>query len=301
MASSGGWWFGWRGVVLLAVLVTLMMFAATGCGGGNASTEDGGMPNTMVGDAGSGGGGGGGGGATTGDAGALPATLTVDAVSNSIVLELCIGMTPATISDMTPGLHTIGITASDLSKGSVSGTNNSQLPSSDDYVIVHVESGSATSRRFFMLNGVGTIADFTIGSAGAVQIMFIDSDTAFNGGRSTVTVDGTGPNTTVDGMANVLAWSTGCSATPATLTVDGRGHRATLADSTLTAGDGSRDDFVLLRLPSETPMDPARYVILNGVGTSIDFTPYLSQTLSAWFISSAPGASGRATVVVTDL
>ena len=48
-------------------------------------------------------------------------------------------------------------------------------------------------------------------------------------------------------------------------------------------------------------MDPSRFVILNGVGASVDFTPYLGETLRAWFITPTPGASGRATVVVTDL
>jgi hypothetical protein len=58
---------------------------------------------------------------------------------------------------------------------------------------------------------------------------------------------------------------------------------------------------VLLRLPSERPMDPFRYVILNGVGTTLDFTPYLSGSLRAWFVTQSAGATGKATVVITDL
>ena len=87
----------------------------------------------------------------------------------------------------------------------------------------------------------------------------------------------------------------------ATVTVSDRRYRATLVDSTLSAGAGSKDDFVLLRLPSEKAMNPSRYVILNGVGASIDFAPFLGEALRAWFITAAPGASGRATVMVTAL
>ena len=131
--------------------------------------------------------------------------------------------------------------------------------------------------------------------------MFIDSDATYNEGQATVTLDTTGPSATVNGMANVLPWNMGCSSTPALLAVSDRPHRVTLTESTLSAGSGSQDDFVLLRLPSERPMDPFRFVILNGVGASVDFTPYLSQTIRAWFITPTAGASGRATLVVTDL
>ena len=99
----------------------------------------------------------------------------------------------------------------------------------------------------------------------------------------------------------MLAWNSGCGSTPATATVSDRRYRATLVDSTLSAGAGSKDDVVLLRLPSEKAMDPSRYVILNGVEASVDFAPYLGETLRAWFITSAPGATGRATVMVTAL
>jgi hypothetical protein len=295
MAWSRGSGFVWS---VTAALLLVVLVAAPGCDDGNASAEDGGTQNTMVSDAG-----GGGGDGASGDAGAPPATLTLDAVNNSIVLERCAGLMPATVIGLTPGTHSIGLTASNLSKGSVSGPNDSQLPSFDDYVIVHVPLaiGAATDRRFFMLNGVGTMTDFTMSTGGEVHFMFVDSDAAFNSGSSTVTIDGTGPNATVDGIANVLAWSTGCSSTPATLTVSNHRHRATLADSTMSAGDGSREDFVLLRLPSEQPRDPSRFVILNGVGASIDFTPFESDSLRAWYITPEIGASGQATVVVTDL
>ena len=80
-----------------------------------------------------------------------------------------------------------------------------------------------------------------------------------------------------------------------------RPHRATLADSTLSAGGGSRDDFVLLRLPSERPMDSSalrhpqrgrgqrRFHALPGRRLCV---PGSSPPRSA--------RSGRATVVVTD-
>ena len=86
-----------------------------------------------------------------------PVMLTVDAVNNSIVLDRCTGLMPATFGDVAAGAHTLALTASTLSKGSVSGTNENQLPSFDDYVIVHLPlaAGDDASRRFFMLNGVG--------------------------------------------------------------------------------------------------------------------------------------------------
>ena len=119
--------------------------------------------------------------------------------------------------DVAAGEHTIALTASTLSKGSVSDANDNPVPSFDDYVIVHLPlaAGDAASRRFFMLNGVGAMANFTLSAVGAVRLMFIDSDATYNEGQGTVTLDATGPSTTVDGMANVLAWNSGCSSTPA--------------------------------------------------------------------------------------
>jgi hypothetical protein len=307
MACSGGSVFGWRGVAVLVLL------AAAGCGGGNARAEDGGAQgNAMIGDGGGGGPDDAGGTLSNTDAAThgasdsgppLPVMLTVDAAHNAIVLDRCTGLTPAAFVDVAVGAHTIALTASTLSKGSVSDAKDNPLPSFDDYVIVHLPlaAGDDASRRLFMLNGIGDMTSFTLSAPGTVQLMFIDSDVTYNGGIGTVMLDATAPGTTVDGLANALAWKTGCASTPATLTISERPHRATLVDSTLSASGGSKDDFVLLRLPSERPMDPSRFVILNGVGANIDFTPHLDDSLRAWFITSAAGASGRATVVVTDL
>jgi hypothetical protein len=234
-----------------------------------------------------------------------PPMLTVDALLHSIVLDRCTGFTPATI-DVPAGQHTIALTASTLSKGSVSDPNDNPIDSYDDYVIVNLplSASEPASRRFFMLNGIGNMKSFMQSTVpGTVKLMFIDSDATFNAGQATVKLDTTGPTATVDATANIIAWNMACSATPASLTVSDRPHRATLTESTLSAGGGggSADDFVLLRLPTERPMDPHRFVILNGVGATIDFTPYLGQSLRAWFITTAPGATGRATIVVTDL
>ena len=300
MSWSAGSGVGWR------QLAVIMLAAAAGCSGGSEGAADAGaLGNDTIDDAGGGHGGGGSGGADAPADGAnddgppRPVTLMVDAVNNSIVLDRCTGLTPATIADVAAGDHTIALTASTLSKGSVADGDENQLPSFDDYLIVHLP-GEAPSRRFFMLNGVETTASFTLSTPGAVQLMFIDSDAAYNAGQSTVTLDGAGASTTVDALANVLAWKDGCASTPAAVTVSGRPHRATLVASTLSAGGGSQDDFVLLRLPSERPMDPSRFVILNGVGASVDFTPYLGDSLRGWFITSAIGGSGRATIEVTD-
>ena len=312
MAWCGGSGSGWRQVAVL------MLLAAGGCSGGNATADGGALGNAMTGEAGSGGGddasGGGaagGGAAGSGAAGGgatdsgppPPVMFTVDAVTNSLVLDRCTGPTPATLVDVAAGAHTIALTASNLSKGSVSDTNDKPLPSFDDYVIVRLPlaAGDEASRRFFMLNGIGAAEEFTLSAPGAIQLMFIDSDVTYNSGQSTVTLDAMGPSATVDGLTNALAWKTGCASAPATIEVSERPHRAKLVDSTLSAGGGSKDDFVLLRLPSERPMDPSRFVILNGVGASVDFTPYLGDSLRAWFITSALGATGQATIVVTDL
>jgi hypothetical protein len=293
------------------------LLAASGCGGGGASPGDGGaLGSPTIGDAGSGGsdgapggaggapggaGGAGGAGAAGGDRPPQPIMLTVDAVRNAIVLDSCTGLMPAALTDVPAGEHTIALTTSTLSKGSASDANDDPVPSFDDYVIVHAPAAEPASRRFFMLNGVGTAASFTLPAAGALQLMFIDSDTASNGGQGSLTIDAAGPSATVDAIANVLAWNSGCRSTPATATVGDRRYRATLVDSTLSAGAGSKDDLVLLRLPSEKAMDPSRYVILNGVGASVDFAPFLGETLRAWFITAAPGATGGASVMVTAL
>jgi len=233
---------------------------------------------------------------------APPVMLTVDALQHTIVLDRCTGFTPATLVDVAAGTHTIALTASTLSKGSVS-VNDTNVDSFDDYVIVNVPLPAAdqSSRRFFMLNGVNAMKDFMLPALGTLRVMFIDGDAQFNSGQGTVRLDGTGATATVDATANVLPWNAGCLAINASVSVSDRPHRATLTESTLSTGSGSKDDLVLLRLPSERPMDPMRFVMLNGVGSSVDFTPYMATSVRGWFIAGSPGATGRATVVITDL
>jgi hypothetical protein len=233
-----------------------------------------------------------------------PVMLTVEALQHSIVLDRCNALLPATLVDVPAGNHTLTLTASTLSKGSVSNEEDDPVDSFDDYVIVHVPvaAGQSANRRLFMLNGVGSTASFTLSAVGTVRLMFIDSDATYNLGSATVTLDGNGPTVTVDPTVNVLPWNIGCSSTPATVYVDeDRPHRVTLVESTLSAAGGSEDDFVLVRMPSERPMYPFRWIILNGVGASFDFTPYLDDRVRAWFITPTAGASGRAVLHVTDL
>jgi hypothetical protein len=230
-----------------------------------------------------------------------PAILSVIAGQNQLSLDTC-NVTPAVLADIPAGTYTIQLAASTLSKGSVSGTP--ELPAVDSYVLVNLPLGANDlqhDRRFFMLNGVGATANVTLTTTGTIGLMFLDSDSGSNNGAATVTLTPGGYSTTVDAVTNVLRWQEGCQSTPATLVVTSGAHRATLATSTLSAGPGSHDDYVLLRLPSEKPTDDHRFVVLNGVGASYDFTPYNSQTVRAWFISASSGTSGQATVEVSDL
>jgi hypothetical protein len=242
-----------------------------------------------------------GGDAEGGSSDAAAATLTVVAAQNVLPLDAC-HVTPALLADIPAGTYTIQLAASTLSKGSVSGTP--QLPAVDNYVVVHVPldpGDPQEARRFFMLNGIGASASVKLATPGTIEVMFIDTDTAYNSGQATVTLNPGGYSTTVDAAANVLAWQEACAATPATLSVSDVPHRVTLTATTLSTGTGSDDPFVVLRLPSELPTDDHRFVILNGVGASYDFTPYNSQTVRGWFISTGGDATGEATLKVTDL
>ncbi|HVV48693.1 MAG TPA: hypothetical protein VHO06_03460, partial [Polyangia bacterium] len=245
-------------------------------------------------------------GATAHDAAvdAPPVSLIVDATMNFIAVNTC-GVTPQVFTAVPAGSHTLTLTASNLSKGGVSGGDpNNPTPSVDNYVIVNLPlpvGDPQSDMRFFMLNGVGAAATFNLTSAGNVQTMFIDSDAVSNAGTGTVSLAPDGEMVTVDATANVLAWQTGCLSTPAFTTVSGQRHRVTLTASTLSATAGSHDDYVLVRIPDETPMNDHRYVMLNGVGSSFDFTPNNSQTVRAWFISAAGGATGQATLTISDL
>jgi hypothetical protein len=240
-------------------------------------------------------------GAPTSDSGPAILSVTVIAGQNQLSLDTC-NVAPAVLADIPAGTYTIQLAASTLSKGSVSGTP--QLPAVDSYVLVNLPLGAndpQQDRRFFMLNGVGATANVTLTTTGTIGLMFLDSDSGSNNGTATVTLTPGGYSTTVDAVTNVLRWLEGCQSTPATLVVTSGAHRATLVTSTLSAGPGSHDDYVLLRLPSEKPTDDHRFVVLNGVGASYDFTPYNSQTVRAWFISAGSGTSGQATVEVSDL
>jgi hypothetical protein len=227
--------------------------------------------------------------------------LTVDAVQNALLLDRC-GTTPATLADVAAGAHTLTLTASTLSKGAVSDDNGNPIPAVDPYVIVNLPlpaGDPGSHRRFFMLNGVGTAANVSLPAVGTIRMMFIDSDMGSNSGQGTVALDTAGPTGMVDGAANLIPWDS-CSTTPATVTISNRLHRVTLVESTLSSGGGSKDDFVILRIPNETATNAHRYVILNGIGASHDFTPYKGTTLRAWFLAATSGATGRATLVVTD-
>jgi hypothetical protein len=226
-------------------------------------------------------------------------TLTVDATLNKLVLDAC-SVTPATFANVAAGTHTLQLTASTLSKGGVSGMSGSSI---DNYVVVNVPfppGDPMQSRRFFMLNGIGAMANITLPATSTIGVMFLDGDDDFNEGQGMVALDPpNGPTATVDAIANVLRYNEGCSATPATIVIPDGLHRATLTASTLSAGTGSSDDFVLLRIPSELLQEDHRWVMLNGIGASYDFTPYNAQTLRAFFITSTAGATGTATVTIT--
>jgi hypothetical protein len=228
-------------------------------------------------------------------------TITVDGATNAIVLGSC-GVTPASIAGVAAGAYSLTLTASTLSKGGVSGPTPPP-PSHDDYVIVHLPlppGDPHEDHRFFMLNGVGTSASITMSAAGSIDAMFVDSDTSSNNGTGTITLSPGGMTATVDAAANVIAYDAGCRSMPAVQTLSDGRYRATLADSTLSSGGGAHDDFVLMRTPSEQPMEPDRYVILNGVGSNHDFAPYNAKNVLIWYIGASPG-TGQAHVTITRL
>jgi hypothetical protein len=285
----------WRLGVAGAVVTVLFGVSAAGCGGGGGNGDPSGTGGDPT-----------GGGGSTGAAGAVSMngstyTVTVDGATNSIVLGSC-GVTPATIDGVAAGSYSLTLTASTLSKGGVSGPTPPP-PSHDDYVIIHLPLAPGDpneNHRFFMLNGVGTSASVSLSGGGTIEAMFVDSDTSSNGGMGTVTLTPGGMTATVSGAANVIAYDAGCRSMPAVQTLSDGRYRATLADSTLSSGNGAHDDFVLVRTPSEQPMEPDRYVILNGVGASHDFAPYNAKNILIWYIGATPG-SGQAHVTITRL
>jgi hypothetical protein len=283
-----------RGLWWGAVVLVVSGLIAVGCGGGSSQTGGGGS----TGSAGSGTNDPDGGVVSSGG-GAI--VVTVNAASNDVTLDGC-GITPAEIANVPAGTYTVALTASTLTKGGVSGPRPSPA-SVDNYVIVHVPLAGGDpneSHRFFMLNGVGANASITLAQTGTIQAMFIDSDTDSNSGTATVTLTPGNMNMVVSGTTNDLAYDTLCHSMPATQVVAGASFRVTLLDSAFSSGAGAHDDFVLVRTPSEQPMDDHRYVILNGDGASQDFSPFNSQTVRLWYIGASAG-TGIAHVQIAPL
>jgi hypothetical protein len=271
-----------RSVLPWGVLLLLACLGGAACGGGNQTTGTGtgtgGDPGTNNPDAGALGPGGG------------AITVAVNAATNAVTLSGC-GFSPAQLPNVPAGRYTIALTASALTKGGVAGPRPAPA-SADNYVIVYVPlppGDPNENHRFFMLNGVGANAAITLPSPATIQVMFVDSDTASNSGTGTVTLSPGGMTATVDAVANDLAYDTNCHSMPATQVVVGGTFNVKLLDSAFSSGGGAHDDFVLVRTPSEQPMDDHRYVILNGDGASQTFTPYNSQTVRLWYIGAGPG------------
>jgi hypothetical protein len=282
-----------RSVLPLGVSLLLASLGGAGCGGGGQTSYSG--PGTG-GDMGAGG---------TGDtdAGAVgpggSITVAVNAAANFVTLANC-AFQPAQLPNVPAGSYTITLTASTLTKGGVSGPRPAPA-SADNYVIVYVPlppGAPNENHRFFMLNGTGASAPITLPAAATIQVMFVDSDTDANAGTGTVTLSPGGMTATVDAVANDLAYDTKCHSMPATQVVVGGTFNVKLLDSAFSSGGGAHDDFVLVRTPSEQPMNDHRYVILNGDGANQDFTPYNSQTVRLWYIGAGPG-TGIAHVAIS--
>jgi hypothetical protein len=233
------------------------------------------------------------------DASTAASNLVVLAAQNQINLTSC-GVTPALLSGVAAGAHTVTLSASTLSKGFVS-----NVMAQDNFVIAKIPlppGDPLSAQRFFTLNGIGAHKGFTLPAVGAIELMFIDSDAAYNSGTGTVTLDAPSTTTaTVDAVANLIQWDNGCNSTPAQLVISNRPHHIALTASTLSAGSGSHDDYVLVRLPLEQVSTDQGFVILNGIGDGVDFAPVNNDTVLAWFITDTGGASGLATLTVTDL
>jgi hypothetical protein len=278
---------GWGACLLLSIVVAL------GCGsGGGGGTPPPGSGGT------SGSGAVGGSGV---DPGSLTFDLTVNAAQNFVTLDGC-GFQPASFPNVAAGTYTIALTASTLTKGGVSGPNPPP-PSVDNYVIVYVPLPAGDpheDHRFFMLNGIGASASITLPAAATIQVMFIDSDEDQNSGTGTVTLTPGGMTTSVSAVTNDLAYDTNCHSMPTMQALSDGNYRATLMDSSFSSGGGRKDDFVLIRTPSEVPMKDDRYVILNGDGSSHDFTPFNSQTVRLWYIGASAG-TGIAHVKISRL
>jgi hypothetical protein len=262
-----------------ALLGLLLALTPAGCGNGSSGADG----NTS-----------GGGDNGPGEPGSISQTaITVDGASNHLVLQAC-GVNP-TGQDLQAGSYTVRLDASTLSKGHVATTDDSLVKSTDSYVLVNlpIPAGAGDqSRRFFMLNGVGSSSSFSLPSSGRLQVMFVDSDQDANNGEASVSIQ-PGGVLRVDAVQNVLRWKQGCNSRPAEQYLDAGSYRFTLASSSLSSGGGSRDDYVILRTPSEDPSDDRRYVVINGVNGSVDVSFQTSGTLRAWALAvqNAPGGT----------
>ncbi|HET9933603.1 MAG TPA: hypothetical protein VFQ35_23015 [Polyangiaceae bacterium] len=232
--------------------------------------------------------------------------LTVSAPASALALDAC-AATPAVFADVAPGTYDIELTASTLSKGNVSDEDDNESPSFDDYVIVNLPLPAGDPNedmRFFMLHGVGDKVSVTLPEAGPVNVYFIDGDNEFNVGTATVSLTGglAPKQVTVDATANVIAWKSSCRGTaPATVTTSKSPQRVTLMSSTFSSAAGTSDHFVLLRLSNEMQVNDHRFTMLNGIGSSYEFTPYAGNVLRAWLIGASGGGKGSAQLKVEEL
>ena len=278
-------------------------------GSTNGGSTNGGAPNGGSTDGGSASGGtpnGGstnGGSANGGTAGKASLSLNLSAPASTLALDAC-GSTPAVIPDVPAGSYELELTASNLSKGTVSDENDQEFPSFDDYVIVNLPLPAGDpneQQRFFMFHGVSDSARITLPASGSIKLYFIDSDAVNNSGQATVKLKPAGTQATVDATTNVIAWRTTCAgSTPAAISLSKAAQRVTLVSSTFSSATQAQDPFVLVRLNNEMQVNDHRFIILNGIGASYTFTPYANSTLRAWFISANGGGTGAAQLKIEE-
>ena len=128
-----------------------------------------------------------------------PPMLTVEATQHAIVLDGCTGFTlaPATLMDVTAGAAHHRADREHAVEGERFGRErqpDSRPSTTTSSCSCRSRPATPASRRFFMLNGVGAMKNFTLSAAGAVRLMFIDSDATYNAGQATVRLDTTGPS-----------------------------------------------------------------------------------------------------------
>jgi hypothetical protein len=228
-----------------------------------------------------------------------PYMIVVNAATNVLQLDAC-SVTPASVANLPAGTYVVTLATSTLSKGTVATTP--PQPASDNYVIVQLplpDGDPQHDRRFFMLNGIGADAGFNLPVTGTVQVMFIDSDNTGNSGDGGVTFAPGSYQTTVDAVDNVLRWRQGCNATASQIYVPPGPHTIKLVSSTLKIASGDPANYVVVRLPSEKPVDDHRYIILNGVGASYVFNANDPTPLHAWYIAATTGSTGQATLSIS--